>query len=1396
MIPSVLQVRLTTITLILAAHFLFPAISCSQNPTPGTDTYAVEVNMKANISGEMVDIQSTGQATAHRAGPFIGSITDTRELDVDAFSFDCTGSLGDFDVRLMTETGNGKILYPPNPSSFQVDSFFDITYRIDFIGGSSGPLHTASPLRIANTLPISGIPFSSVLPSVTQTTPSEGFTPFDSGDVSIPLLNESDQQVGVVQSVSLRFYPWVFCYPLSCNLGYTRLSPPGTSAMATLSGNSRIAHGCFFHEGAISQEIQQVQASGSGVELLESSSSISSGTIGSALNSFPAESFFDVFFEVSIDGIATFNKDPLRLRSFPGGVTSLPFQAVQHFGVNCPIDLYSVANPNDPPAFRIDELIFVPSNPIRWWIPYYSCYIVKLDPFCFPIPFIPFNLFTGFGASGSPIATGMTNADGILDFQNLPVGRYSVKEEVPPGYTSVTEPIQDVDLPAVQYAGDYYGTIDGKGFGGNAPSLPGTDELQLGMTFEMEVGAVTMTVNLQGPVTVKRESPTIPPTGASSFDTEILSMTLTGTMPGGGTVMVRESPTRPSHGRFMQTDPTGSFFSCDSFFDVFWEISLDRGNTWSPSQESAHISDGAVAAYPPINEMFLGPPTDVLIETPGTGTIRIRKWWWWWLPWYEYYIPYINIPPKNTPTPTATSSSTQTPTLTPTETATLTPTNSPTPRESSTPSNTATSTQSPTATSTSSSTPTPKVTSTPSNTPTFTRRPTNTPTVTPTATPSPTSSATWTPTPRVTPTPTSTQSADRKPLLYSIEHDTLYNSGASIALEGDVLIGGTLSTILGGKYDDLLVPFLKDPPAEGRDLGLDAIDAITVVNGTLRRAFFSVERPFIVTNSTHPMFGLMVSDGDLLTKSGLVIPNAMIQAPFDLLTATGVPIGDIGFDGVDVEGVTPSDYDAWTASYYASGGNPAPPSAILDVLKIFWSFEEIPMGPAGLGTTYTTGALAAAPVGPGVPISEDDVLETDLVAGSARVFRAGADGIPAGVPLILDGLFSPALKPHSVGLDALDMPNSPVESDEAGETGPVGALLDTVLFSTEIDDPVTPSRFIHGDLMADPPIGASYLEQTNAMITGHPEVGDAGLDGVDCLGDVYLVPVVRSNPCRRVFLPQDVHNVGILPGSFFDVQIRTLRGCEIQRSVRFQFQFSPLFFQFEGADAGPNFMALTSSKVSDATEPIVEMERAGNGEPGELIATLHFSTQSFSGNGTIGWLQFEADGGGDVAGEVPPIEVSTSDLPSKPVLNLPDPITSSSVQAKWFANPLIENVTAYTASVRDMTGVVAEMAVEASETSVLLSGLNPGTDYTLNLLATNGSGDSEPAELKFKTRFDPFAPDLNNMLLQLGLDWTPSGGGGGNDLQSSVPSPVDINLDGLVNSEDALRVLDIQSENP
>ena len=66
--------------------------------------------------------------------------------------------------------------------------------------------------------------------------------------------------------------------------------------------------------------------------------------------------------------------------------------------------------------------------------------------------------------------------------------------------------------------------------------------------------------------------------GSESFATEMTQLDATG--PG---FIIRESPNFASTGSTTITNEGGGLFRIDSFFDVFTDLSLDGGQTWTPS---------------------------------------------------------------------------------------------------------------------------------------------------------------------------------------------------------------------------------------------------------------------------------------------------------------------------------------------------------------------------------------------------------------------------------------------------------------------------------------------------------------------------------------------------------------------------------------------------------------------------------------------------------------------------------------------------------------------------------------------------------------------------------------------------------------------------------------------
>lgn len=69
------------------------------------------------------------------------------------------------------------------------------------------------------------------------------------------------------------------------------------------------------------------------------------------------------------------------------------------------------------------------------------------------------------------------------------------------------------------------------------------------------------------------------------FQMEMLSMTMTGQLDAATPFIIRESPTLASLGQSTITSLPGGQFRIDSFFDIWTEMSLDGGNTWTPAAD-------------------------------------------------------------------------------------------------------------------------------------------------------------------------------------------------------------------------------------------------------------------------------------------------------------------------------------------------------------------------------------------------------------------------------------------------------------------------------------------------------------------------------------------------------------------------------------------------------------------------------------------------------------------------------------------------------------------------------------------------------------------------------------------------------------------------------------------
>ena len=120
-----------------------------------------------------------------------------------------------------------------------------------------------------------------------------------------------------------------------------------------------------------------------------------------------------------------------------------------------------------------------------------------------------------------------------------------------------------------------------------ADGLDEREDFDSTFTAMVDIGVGPMSVSVDGPVTVIVLNKVGNTTG--TFDAEIVSMSLSGDVPGAGTVMLRESPNRNSTGKTTITDLGGGLYHIDSFFDVFTELSVDGGANWIASSGQSRM---------------------------------------------------------------------------------------------------------------------------------------------------------------------------------------------------------------------------------------------------------------------------------------------------------------------------------------------------------------------------------------------------------------------------------------------------------------------------------------------------------------------------------------------------------------------------------------------------------------------------------------------------------------------------------------------------------------------------------------------------------------------------------------------------------------------------------------
>ncbi|KPL05658.1 hypothetical protein AMJ85_11370 [candidate division BRC1 bacterium SM23_51] len=372
-------------------------------------------------------------------------------------------------------------------------------------------------------------------------------------------------------------------------------------------------------------------------------------------------------------------------------------------------------------------------------------------------------------------------------------------------------------------------------------------------------------------------------------------------------------------------------------------------------------------------------------------------------------------------------------------------------------------------------------------------------------------------------------------ILWSSESDFGGVTHGDVLVDLEVFPWEWTAILPGGENSQLIAVYYGLPPEiEGLGLpqkGLDALDVIELLGpeslptmllqpvapvippapilrpAPIPKIFFSTE-VYLTPGDAPPLFDpwsvggvFPITDGDLLTNSGVVIPNYVLLEPFDLYYDPGFfkpvfPFGDpwvvevhIGLDAVDVEGIGPEEFNFLTELVWLHSQDPsgAPAYGRLNEVimadlptsfAVYFSFEEWVPSPYMQATLFLgpqhriADPLTGVRLPDGTPVSDDDLLMIRLPYTGWRatsttvnatwpslcdgiIARVGHDNIPALGGGDLGSLFrdtNTAVTTLPLGLDATDSPATydyildetiaaqlQIDfSDEAGETGAVG----------------------------------------------------------------------------------------------------------------------------------------------------------------------------------------------------------------------------------------------------------------------------------------------------------------------------------------------------------------------
>ncbi len=324
-----------------------------EGPTEG-DAFDDDGNGREEVATELVSLNLTNGTQTLTINPDMPSLGQIEELINNA-----PGSLD---------------LDPFNPGN--ADSFFDVFFELDVGGGQI--LHNEQALRIQAVIsekPPLTTTYFQILP------PAGPIELFDgTGNPSGVFLNRATHHIGA-GGVEIDQFPMTFA-----QVGLT--VPDGTTELVNLSGPMMVHVFFETNEGQaqdddgdgldeVQSEIVSLELSGNssmGPVVLRRGIGIASvGEIEEQTNNTPgtldvppftssgvADNFFDVFFEIEVDGMVLHNVEPKRLS---GVISHKPAAEGDQLVGNEPVDL--VGPSGEPSGYSIGAFRHVPNPPDR-----------------------------------------------------------------------------------------------------------------------------------------------------------------------------------------------------------------------------------------------------------------------------------------------------------------------------------------------------------------------------------------------------------------------------------------------------------------------------------------------------------------------------------------------------------------------------------------------------------------------------------------------------------------------------------------------------------------------------------------------------------------------------------------------------------------------------------------------------------------------------------------------------------------------------------------------------------------------------------------------------------------------------------------------------------------------